>query len=79
MAPISTAAPTAERVSGSLRYRLTRWGPPIRFQLVRTGKQASHDFKGQVAEPLVPPRGTLSESSIPSRTENYATRGLGHE
>ena len=32
-----------------------------------------------MAELPVPPRGTLSESSIPSRTENDATRGLGHE
>ena len=41
--------------------------------------QASLDFEGQIAEPPVTPRGTLSESSIHSRTANDATRGLGHE
>ena len=41
--------------------------------------QVSHGYEGQVAGPPVPPMGTLSESSIPSRTENDATRGLGHE
>ena len=44
--PISTAAPTAEKVNGSLRNRLTRGGPPIQFQVLRTGTTGELRFRG---------------------------------